>query len=88
MRPYAEFAPERYIAQIAPRPIVMVNGIDDPQMPRSAVEALYAAAREPKALIWLRTGHLMPTDSVLVRALVDTAMSRLPALKPATAPPP
>lgn len=80
-RPFAEFAPERHVGRIAPRPIVMINGIDDPQMPRSAVEALYAAAREPKTLIWLRTGHLMPEDSALVRALVDTALTRLPALQ-------
>jgi hypothetical protein len=81
MRPFREFAPERYIARIAPRPIIMVNGIDDPQMPRQAVEALYEAAREPKELIWLRTGHLMPNDSTLIRALVDTALARLPALR-------
>lgn len=81
VRPFAELAPERHAARIAPRPIVMVNGIDDPQMPRGAVESLYAAAREPKTLIWLRTGHLMPDDSVLVRALVDTVLARLPSLR-------
>lgn len=80
-RPFADFAPERYVARIAPRPILMVNGIDDPQMPRSAVRTLYDAARQPKTMIWLRTGHLMPDDSALVRALVDTTLARLPALK-------
>lgn len=81
MRPFREFAPEQYIGRIAPRPVVMVNGIDDPQMPRAAVEALYDAAREPKELIWLRTGHLMPDDSTLIRTLVDTALARLSALR-------
>lgn len=85
MRPFAEFAPEDRIARIAPRPIVMVNGVDDPQMPRRAVEELYRAARQPKALIWLRTGHLSPHDSALVRVLVDTTLARLPALKGAAA---
>jgi hypothetical protein len=80
MRPFREFAPERFAAHVAPRPIVMVNGSDDPQMPRTAVEALYTAARAPKALIWLRTGHLLPTDTALVRALVDTALRRMPVL--------
>jgi hypothetical protein len=78
--PFASLAPERYAARIAPRPILMVNGVDDPQMPRRAVEALYAAARQPKTIIWLRTGHLMPDDTTLIRALVDTTLSRLPAL--------
>jgi hypothetical protein len=84
MRPFAAFAPERFIARIAPRPVVMINGIDDPQMPELAVRHLYEAAREPKTLIWLRTGHLMPTDSVLIRALIDTAFSRLPVLRDST----
>lgn len=88
MRPFREFAPERYIARISPRPVVMVNGLDDPQMPRRAVESLYAAAAEPKELIWLRTGHLMPDDSTLIRALVDTALARLPALRDAAFPQP
>lgn len=79
-RPLADLEPTRFVAQISPRPLVMVNGIDDPQMPREAVEALYRAARTPKALIWMRTGHLMPDDSALIRALVDTAMDRLPVL--------
>jgi fermentation-respiration switch protein FrsA (DUF1100 family) len=79
-RPFAEFFPERFIDRIAPRPIVMVNGVDDPQMPVGAVRRLYDAARPPKELIWLRTGHLAPTDSALIRALVDTALARLPVL--------
>jgi fermentation-respiration switch protein FrsA (DUF1100 family) len=80
-RPFREFEPERHVALIAPRPLLMINGVDDPQMPRDAVESLYDAAKDPKTLIWLRTGHLLPTDSVLIRALVDTALARLPILR-------
>ena len=80
-RAFREFEPERHVAMIAPRPLLMINGEDDPQMPREAVQSLYDAAKEPKTLIWLRTGHLTPTDSVLIRALVDTALARLPILK-------
>jgi hypothetical protein len=79
-RPFVEFFPERFVGRIAPRPIVMVNGVDDPQMPVRAVQRLYDAARPPKSLTWLRTGHLAPTDSALIRALVDTALARLPVL--------
>jgi hypothetical protein len=78
---YGEFDPTRYVAAIAPRPLVMVNGRNDPQMPVEAVRALYAAAGEPKTLIWLTTGHLMPTDRRLIRALVDTTLARLPVLQ-------
>lgn len=82
MQRFAHLAPERFVGRIAPRPVVMVNGIDDPQMPREAVQPLYDAARPPKALVWMRTGHLLPTDSALIRTLVDTAMARLPVLHP------
>ena len=81
MRPFAALAPERFAGRISPRLLVMVNGVDDPQMPRAAVQRLYDAARPPRELVWLRTGHLMPTDSALIRTLVDTAFARLPVLR-------
>jgi hypothetical protein len=77
---YHEFEPTQYVGAIAPRPLIMVNGRDDPQMPVQAVRALYAAAREPRTLVWLTTGHLMPTDTALIRVLVDTTLARLPVL--------
>ncbi|MGI9077032.1 MAG: hypothetical protein ACR2G6_06825 [Gemmatimonadaceae bacterium] len=80
-RLYDEFEPTHYVAGIAPRPVIMVNGQDDRQMPVQAVRALYAAAREPKTLIWLTTGHLLPTNTPLIRALVDTTLARLPVLE-------
>jgi dienelactone hydrolase len=85
MEPFSAFAPERFIRRIAPRPVVMINGIDDPQMPAAAVQRLYDAANEPKSLVWLRTGHLMPTDSSLIRVLIDSAFARLPVLRDSSA---
>lgn len=81
MKQFAPFAPERFASLIAPRPLVMVNGSDDAQIPPSAVRRLYEAAGEPKTLIWLRTGHLSPTDSGLIRGLIDTAFAHLPVLR-------
>lgn len=80
-RPFAAFAPERFIGLIAPRPIVFVNGVDDPQMPVAAARQLFDAAHAPKSAIWLRTGHLMPTDSALIRTLVDTAFATMSVLR-------
>lgn len=81
MQPFSSFAPERFIGRIAPRPVVMINGIDDPQMPAEAVQRLFDAARPPRSLVWLRTGHLMPSDSGLIRVLIDSAFARLPVLR-------
>ena len=81
MHSFEDFSPERFVGRIAPRPVLMVNGMDDPQMPETAVRHLYEAAQEPKTMIWLRTGHLMPTDSALIGSLIDTAFARLPVLR-------
>lgn len=78
---YGEFEPIPHIGRIAPRPVLMVNGEDDPQMPVSAVRALFHAAGEPKTIVWLQTGHLMPIAEELIRALVDTTLARLPVLE-------
>lgn len=85
---YGEFEPTPHIGRIAPRPLLMVNGEDDPQMPVEAVCTLFAAAGDPKAIVWLRTGHLMPTDTDLIRELVDTTLARLPVLDGAPTRPP
>jgi dienelactone hydrolase len=49
--------PVRWVPRIAPRPFVMVNASDDERLPRSAVDALYASAREPKEQ-WMSGGHV------------------------------
>jgi len=63
-----ELHPERYIARIAPRPILLMHGTWDFIIPPSHGERLYKAAREPKELwmvpkakhaeIWQRMGVL------------------------------
>jgi dipeptidyl aminopeptidase/acylaminoacyl peptidase len=52
VRPVAE------IAAISPRPILLVHGGQDPMIPVANVSALYAAAKEPKALYVVnQAGH-------------------------------
>lgn len=52
--------PVRYAPGIAPRPLLMVNDPEDPIVPRARVLTLYEAARSPKDLIWVKTGHAWP----------------------------
>lgn len=75
--------PLRYVAAVAPRPIVMVNGSGDPRIPASCVEALYAAAKEPKRLVWLKTSHITPRNDALLQAVMDAAMGALESLRAA-----
>jgi dienelactone hydrolase len=68
--------PVRWVAQIAPRPFMMVNAEDDERLPRAAVDELYAAAREPKEMIWMSGIHVHG-DSATIRRLVEIVMSRV-----------
>ena len=68
--------PIRWVPRIAPRPFVMVNAKDDERLPREAVEALYASARQPKELIWM-TGQHVHGDKETIQRLVGIVMSRM-----------
>lgn len=69
--------PTRYVADIAPRPFVMINGNQDKRIPTASVEALYQAAREPKRLIWLDEGHISSRNPELLSRVLDAAAEAL-----------
>ena len=68
--------PVRWVPRIAPRPFVMVNASDDERLPRSAVDALYASARQPKELVWM-SGRHVHGDKGTIQALVEIVMRRM-----------
>jgi fermentation-respiration switch protein FrsA (DUF1100 family) len=49
--------PASHIAGFAPRPLLFVNASRDERISRSAAEALHAAARDPKEVVWFDAGH-------------------------------
>jgi dienelactone hydrolase len=49
--------PARFVARIAPRPVLFVNARGDETLPRAAAETLHAAASEPKQVAWFDGGH-------------------------------
>jgi hypothetical protein len=55
---------------------VMINAVDDERMPAGAVESLFAAASEPKEMIWMPGGHVRSVTEA-VKPLVDTVMARI-----------
>jgi hypothetical protein len=69
-------APERWAGRISPRPFVMINARHDERMPRAAVQSLYAAAREPKELIWMDGRHIRG-DAPTIQQLIGIVMRRM-----------
>ena len=69
-------APERWASEIAPRPLVMINALDDERIPRHSVERLYRSAGEPKEMIWLPGAHVR-SEAEVVRPLIDLVLTRI-----------
>jgi dienelactone hydrolase len=61
--------PVRYAGRIAPRPYLMVNGDDDTLIPPGNVKAVFAAAHEPKTLVWVAGEHIEPDEGLLIGRL-------------------
>ncbi len=70
-------APERWVAGIAPRPFVLVAAHGDERVPRACTDALFAAAREPKELVWTEGGHVDTDRERIARELVELVLSRM-----------
>lgn len=70
------FAAERWVGRVSPRPVVMLNALEDERIPRASVDALWNAAREPRSQLWLPGRHMQGDRQEVLRALVDTVMAR------------
>lgn len=66
--------PVNWVARISPRPLLMINGKDDQIVPKECTERLFAAAKEPKEIVWLEGGHMPQPDAVLRK--VDEWLSK------------
>jgi len=69
--------PLRFVDEISPIPLLMINGTGDEQVPRENTLMLYRAARQPKKLIWLESGHVHPRNVELTRRIIQTLKSEL-----------
>ena len=54
----------------------MMNATEDEKIPRRSVEILYAAARDPKELIWLPGAHMQGSRPQVIRSLIDVVLAR------------
>ncbi len=71
--------PMRYAARMTPVPLLMINGTNDEQIPRENAEMLFAAAREPKEIVWIPSHHVDPRNVELTRRIISTLRERLVA---------
>lgn len=67
--------PPRSVRSLAGRPLLMVNGRQDPVIRPDQAERLFAAAGEPKELRWWNGGHAVPLS--MMEEAADWLAARL-----------
>jgi len=70
-----EVDPLRHIGRISPRPVLMINGSRDTVVPPRCAEELFAAAGEPKELIWHDSDHIGLDGIELVEICIDESIA-------------
>lgn len=73
----APIEPLDYVADIAPDPVILINGLDDNRIPVESVQLLYDAASHPKKMIWLPEGHISSRDQALLGRVLQAAVTAL-----------
>lgn len=69
-------APERWVPRVSPRPVIMINALEDERLPREAVQVLYESAHAPKEQIWLSGRHVGSDRPEAIERLVDVMLTR------------
>ena len=72
------FDPQRWIPEIAPRPLIVVAAHEDDFVPREAQEPLEAAAKSPYVeMIWTDGRHIQPSRGNELQQLIAIVRSRV-----------
>ena len=69
--------PERWVAQVSPRPLVLVHASKDSALPSAAIEALHAVLREPYEILWTAGKHVHPKRPEVVTAITELMFARI-----------
>jgi len=69
--------PMRYIAEVSPTPLIMINGTHDDQIPHGNTLALHENAGQPKTIRWIESGHLHPRNPELTRKVANAMADEL-----------
>jgi dienelactone hydrolase len=69
---FRDLEPAKNVGGISPTPLLLINGSEDKQIPRSSALLLAERATPPVRHIWLQYGHLSSRDHQLLRELADS----------------
>lgn len=72
-------SPSNFIGHATPRPLYFVNGTKDTTVPPAANKLLHDAAKAPKLIHWVESGHILPAEEVKKGLSWLTLRLKLPA---------
>jgi len=73
---FKELSPIKYVAQISPRPLLLVHGSNDEMVSVSHARRLYAKAGKPKELVVIGdAGHRLRDDDRVVDTVLEWLLS-------------
>jgi len=70
----------KYVADISPRPVLIIGARDDERTPAGQAELLFNAAHEPKRLRLTEGQHIQPNRDSIIAELLRIADEELPFL--------
>ena len=68
---------EHWVAQVSPRPLVLVHASADRDVPAIAVQALWEAASEPVEVLWTPGQHVHPKRPAVIAAITGLMFERI-----------
>jgi len=63
----SEVDPIVHVSNLSPASILFQFGTDDPHVPKDRAEEIFAAAKEPKEIMWYASGHGLNVDAATDR---------------------
>ena len=67
----------KHVANVSPRPVLIIGARDDERTPAGQSELLFDAARDPKRLRWTEGEHVQPNRPAIIEELLQIADDEL-----------
>ena len=70
-------SPEKWVGRIAPRPVIVINGRNDDDLPAKAVSELHNALGRSSKVIWVDGGHIHPKRPETITRVIDIMLGHI-----------
>ncbi len=69
--------PEHWVGRVAPRPLIVVNALEDTALPPGPVSVLHEAVRAPAEVLWSPGDHVHPKRPETINFITELMFTRM-----------